>query len=401
MGVLKKMHLPVRVLPLAEFADTPGDFGLRRLLGVQQEPAERLREWLCGIRENTIYKITDELELRFLFLRLPGSAGPGALLVGPYTTREILPSELLQQVGLPGVPASRHRSLEECLASIPRLEDEKQLLLMFSTLGETLWGGGEAFDIEEVERTGMPVSPLPMPESGEGEDMFRRMKHMEERYAFENELMELVAHGRQQRAELMIAGFSTHAVEQRTSDGLRNMKNYAVVCNTLMRKAAEQGGVHPIYLDSTSSHYARRIEGTTSLDKVQSLMTEMLRSYCRLVRKHSGEHRSPPVQGAIACIEADLAGDLSLHHLAELQNLSAGYLSSLFRRETGKTLTDYVAAQRMEAGARLLRTTGLQIQTIAQQCGIADVNYFSKLFKKYHKVTPRQYREEHRPGHRG
>ena len=42
---------------------------------------------------------------------------------------------------------------------------------------------------------------------------------------------------------------------------------------------------------------------------------------------------------------------------------------------------------------RLLATTKLQIQTIAQHCGILDVHYFSKVFKKSVGVTPKQYRE--------
>ena len=40
----------------------------------------------------------------------------------------------------------------------------------------------------------------------------------------------------------------------------------------------------------------------------------------------------------------------------------------------------------------LLNTTSLQIQTISQLCGISDVNYFSKIFKKYTGLTPKEYR---------
>ena len=42
----------------------------------------------------------------------------------------------------------------------------------------------------------------------------------------------------------------------------------------------------------------------------------------------------------------------------------------------------------------LLKTTNLQIQTIAQYCGIVDVHYFTRLFKKTTGVSPKQYREE-------
>ena len=74
---------------------------------------------------------------------------------------------------------------------------------------------------------------------------------------------------------------------------------------------------------------------------------------------------------------------------------SAGYLSTLFHKETGKTVTEYVTDVRMDTAANLLRHTQLQVQTVAQHCGIGDVNYFSKVFKRHFGLTPRQFREEH------
>ena len=64
--------------------------------------------------------------------------------------------------------------------------------------------------------------------------------------------------------------------------------------------------------------------------------------------------------------------------------------------ESCVSVTEFVNEKRMELASRLLRTTQLQIQTIAQHCGMSDVNYFSKIFKKHYGVTPRQYREENK-----
>lgn len=102
---------------------------------------------------------------------------------------------------------------------------------------------------------------------------------------------------------------------------------------------------------------------------------------------------SSPVQKAITCIDSNLACDISLSVLASTQNISAGYLSTLFKKETGKTVTEYINNSRVEYAKKLLGTTKLQIQTIAQHCGILDVHYFSKLFKKYTGKTPKEYRD--------
>jgi YesN/AraC family two-component response regulator len=74
-------------------------------------------------------------------------------------------------------------------------------------------------------------------------------------------------------------------------------------------------------------------------------------------------------------------------------NISAAYLSTLFKKETGVTLTDYVNKRRVDYAIFLLNTTQLQIQTIAGYCGVTDVNYFTRIFKKYHGMTPLKYKE--------
>lgn len=95
----------------------------------------------------------------------------------------------------------------------------------------------------------------------------------------------------------------------------------------------------------------------------------------------------------IAIINSDLSDNLSLHALAESQNISPGYLSTIFKKETGKTITEYVLQERMKLAGRLLTTTSLQIKSVALYCGIMDVQYFSKLFKKHTGKTPKEYRE--------
>jgi YesN/AraC family two-component response regulator len=176
-------------------------------------------------------------------------------------------------------------------------------------------------------------------------------------------------------------------------DPLRNLKNYSIIMNTLLRKAAENGGVHPFYLDDVSSSFAARIEQVPTVRAAQELMSEMFRTYCRLVRQRSMKQYSAAVQKALAMIDADLSADLSLSKLAQAQNISAGYLSAIFKKETGSTVTDHINRERMQLAAHLLQTTALQVQTVAAHCGMLDVQYFSKVFKKYMKKTPKAYRE--------
>ena len=163
--------------------------------------------------------------------------------------------------------------------------------------------------------------------------------------------------------------------------------------NTLLRKAAERGGVHPLYINDVSTEFALKIERLFSVSSATELMAEMYRVYCRLVRKYSMKSYSPIVKRVITLINSDLSANHTLTALAESQNISPGYLSTLFKKETGKNVTEYILDERMQLARRLLATTSLQIQTVALHCGIMDVQYFSKLFKKYSGKSPKEYRK--------
>ena len=79
--------------------------------------------------------------------------------------------------------------------------------------------------------------------------------------------------------------------------------------------------------------------------------------------------------------------------MSDWLNVNASYLSTLFKKEVGMPLTDFVNRQRIEQAKKLLIATELPTKTIAQQCGIPDIYYFSRLFKKRTGVTPKLYRE--------
>lgn len=74
---------------------------------------------------------------------------------------------------------------------------------------------------------------------------------------------------------------------------------------------------------------------------------------------------------------------------------NASYLSSLFSKEMGVSLTDYVNLCRIHHAQRLLLGTNLPIKSIAEQCGFSDIHYFSRLFKKIVETTPKAYRESY------
>lgn len=112
------------------------------------------------------------------------------------------------------------------------------------------------------------------------------------------------------------------------------------------------------------------------------------------VQQYSLQQYSPLIQKVINHINLHLDSTLSLKSLAALCYISPSYLSNVFKQETGQTLTDYISTQRMARAANLLRTTNATVASVAEDVGILDVNYFTKLFKSATGLTPTRYRRE-------
>src|SRR5699024_4920466 len=104
-----------------------------------------------------------------------------------------------------------------------------------------------------------------------------------QRYAVENELMAAIAAGDYEKAHSLHVKFITYHIRHRTANPLRNKQHFAIILNTLCRKAAESGGVHPLYIDELSTHFALQINEISSIGAVTALVGEMIHKYCLLV----------------------------------------------------------------------------------------------------------------------
>ncbi len=393
-SLLKNFHIK-SVLVLPEETDFSSfDPGLCNLLGME-DVYQKIQTFLTtDIRPNTIYRIRDILFCNYIILLLPECDTPTVLIVGPYTTVELTKQSLMQATEKYTIPAQFFSIIEKYLNAVPYLINESFLIVALNILGEKMWGDIRQFSSEILDinytNTILPVT-LSQDFINRNESAFN-MQAVENRYAIENELLQAVSQGLSHKVEHLFNSMTIHQLEPRSADPLRNFQNYCIIMNTLLRKAAENGSVHPFYIDKLSSDFARKIEAITTQESGHKLQRDMLHKYCLLVKNHSMKGYSLLVQKVITKIDSDLTADLSLNTLAEYLSVNASYLSNLFKKETGNTLTEYVNRKRIEHGLLLLNSTTLQIQTIAQHCGIPDVNYFTKLFKKYYHKTPKEYR---------
>jgi two-component system, response regulator YesN len=88
--------------------------------------------------------------------------------------------------------------------------------------------------------------------------------------------------------------------------------------------------------------------------------------------------------------------ELGREEIAAQVFLNPAYLSRLFRKETGTSLTDYILKVKLERAKRLLSHSGEKISSIAEQVGYTHFSYFAKIFKRFTGMSPQEYRKRFR-----
>ena len=394
-NLLKDMNISSCVLENPQQHIPPEiDLFLRAELFGISNYADFLQNSMAQAHDKTVYRFFDEYDCYYIFLRLPR---PDAyFFVGPYLLS--LPSQKRMDQRAASLKLTQEQTgkMQLYYTALPLLDDENWLITMVNTFAVHLWGDKEQYSMEYVDYPipdrYAPIAYSPSPAQGEAHvfDLFA----LEEHYESENKLMEAVSKGKLQLVTATASTVFNNGAERRLNDSLRDRKNYLIILKTLLRKAAGQGGVHPIHLHRLSSHYAGLIENVRTIKQSISLQENMIRDFCQLVKRHSLSKYSYYVGHAITLVQYDLTADLRLKTIAQMLNVNSSYLSGLFHREVGSTLTEYINQQRISRGIHLLQTTSKPVQEIAAECGIHDVNYFIKLFKKHTGFTPSRYREQ-------
>jgi hypothetical protein len=237
-------------------------------------------------------------------MRLPVLSEKNILVIGPYLSAPISSKDVLEIGERSGIPVGAQKPLREYYSSLPILSEGDKAFIIIDSLCEGIWDT-QSFAIVELNKSyGSSLLQLDTTSHGESFDEIEaNIKMVEMRYEVENELIRAVTLGQQHKETLLVAKLNENMFERRVSDPLRNAKNYCIIMNTLLRKAAEDGGVHPIYIDSTSSKFAMRIELLPDTKACSYIMREMFSTYCRLVYKHSMKRYSPIVQKTILIID--------------------------------------------------------------------------------------------------
>lgn len=120
--------------------------------------------------------------------------------------------------------------------------------------------------------------------------------------------------------------------------------------------------------------------------------------FALLAREFQNTHRLPEVKpkngqiyDILTYIEQNCT-EVTLESLSQKFQYAPSYLSRLIKKNTGKSFSEIVHAQKMARVVQYLGATGLPITEVANLAGFSDIMHFNKTFKAEFGQTPTEYR---------
>lgn len=351
--------------------------------------------FLEKIRPGMIIPIEDEFRFSYLLLRLPEECISqdeiGLLSIGPFSSRQNTVTDLMDILQKNEISAALLSEVTVFYDSIPVVENTVALECLVQCLASGLFH--QEFHVIRLPEYDTVLLGNTGQLRNVTEDPAIALASIEERYREENKLLEAVKAGDYDRARAQYIKFITYQIQPRADNPVRNQQHMAVILNTLFRKTVEQGGVHPLYIDDISTKFAVMINRVDTFPDIRLLVNEMIHKYCLLVKNYSMKGYSSVTKEIVSYIDFHYMEDLNLNFFADMCSVTRNYLSNLFRKETGVTLTDYIHQVRMRKAITLVNSTNMPVASIASACGYNDINYFIRIFKRTYGLSPKQYRK--------
>lgn len=205
---------------------------------------------------------------------------------------------------------------------------------------------------------------------------------------------ELLRQGNPEGVRILTRTFADSHNGTLSGDPLRNLQYMFVSAITMICRVAIQAGVDGETAYGLSDLYIRRVDECAAEEDVRTLYEKMVLDYFDRIR--AVEKKQPYSLHVVKCMEyidQHIHEPLRLPEVAVAVGVSANYLSAIFSRETGRSLSDYIRDKKLSACKTLLQYSDFTCTEIGMFFGFSSASHFTSAFRARTGLTPLQYRE--------
>ncbi|MEA5060251.1 HTH-type transcriptional activator RhaR [bioreactor metagenome] len=323
---------------------------------------------------------------RYLYFQINADS---FLLVGPVLTEPIMEGTVSNLIRLHRLPIKRKSALTEHYAGLPLISETaffftgKLLELLFYPIENTQDVGGSPATAGAV---------VEQYQKGTYENRMKLFQHPP--YFMEQEICRLITAGDKRNAAKHLRRINTLRRAVLAKDPLRSLKNSLICSCTLFTRAAIAGGAGPDDAFTLSDTYILEIESNDSIRILDDLEARMVADFVDMVNRINEARYSKVIRNAIEYINNNLSERITVTDIADNVFVHPNYLSSLFKKETGTSISSYITSHRVEEAKYFIRYSSNSLSDIANFYQFCSQSHFIAAFKKQTGLTPAQYRNQ-------
>ena len=125
---------------------------------------------------------------------------------------------------------------------------------------------------------------------------------------------------------------------------------------------------------------------------MEEAMVSTIHFLCGEVLMPRQDSRKQAIETAISYIKENYGDKITLKEVSGRVYLNTSYFCKIFKEEMGESFVNYLIRYRMKKAAEYLEDFSLKIYEVAEMVGYNDMQYFTKLYKKVHGISPKEYR---------
>lgn len=176
-------------------------------------------------------------------------------------------------------------------------------------------------------------------------------------------------------------------------NALQNMKYHFVITTALAARYCIEGGMELSKAYSLSDFYIQKADRCKTVKEISDLHPIMCEDYTKRMKNLRKEKIcSKQIAECIDYIYDHLHTRITIEDLADYVNLNPSYLSRLFKKEIGATVSSYIQTKKIETAKNMLIYSDYSLSQISSTLAFPSQSYFAEIFRKKVGMTPTNYR---------
>ena len=175
---------------------------------------------------------------------------------------------------------------------------------------------------------------------------------------------------------------------------ITNLKYHFVITTAMITRMCKQKGMELELAFRMSDFYIQKLDDIHTIEGVRSLHDAMVLDYTEKMRRICrSDTNYRHINVCKEYIYSHIKERITVEDLADVLGVSASYLSRLFKKETGDSVSTYIRTQKIEMAKNLLQYSEYSMIEIANRLSFSSQSHFIQQFRESVGMTPKKYRD--------